>query len=153
MKDRGAIIATGVTGTIVAAMFGIFIIGGGGTSDGNTTPQGGEVVSEQPIHWHPNIEIQIKGEKQVIPANISGLVHTHDTSGQLHWEIGGTVYKEQVQLKAFFSSWGKTFNSQQLLDKKNGSEGTVKMTVNGQVNTEYDNYIVKDADKILLSYE
>lgn len=128
-----------------------------------------EVISQSGIHWHPHLSIYIKGQKQEIPANI-GIgtqysnspfydsmmsmtdVHTHDNSGTLHWEVmSGPVKKGHVHLKAFFGIWGKTFNSNQILDPTNG--GTVKMTVNDQPNTEFENYVVKDKDKIEIRYD
>ena len=130
-----------------------------------------DIVSKTGIHWHPQLTIYIKGQKQEIPANI-GIgkqysnskwydpmmdmtdFHTHDNSGTLHWEVmNGPVAKEHVQLKAFFEVWGKTFNANQIFDSKNGSEGAVKMTVNGQPNTEFENYQVKDKDRIEIRYE
>ncbi len=129
-----------------------------------------ETVSEQAIHWHPELTIIIKGQKQEIPANIGigpqnadnafydGMmqmtdIHTHDNSGTLHWEVmTGPVKRGHVKLGAFFQIWGKTFNKDQILDSKNGDGGTVKMTVNGQPNTEYENYIIKDKDKIEISF-
>ncbi len=131
----------------------------------------GDIVSKSGIHWHPELAIYVKGQKQEIPANI-GIgkqyssskwydpmmdmtdFHTHDNSGTLHWEVmDGSVTKEHVQLKAFFEVWGKTFNANQILDYKNGSGGTVKMTVNGQPNAEFENYQVRDKDKIEIRYE
>ncbi len=80
--------------------------------------------------------------------------HTHDTSGEIHWEVmQGPVTKDHVALKAFFEVWGKPFNSNQIMDAKNGPDGTVKMTVNGQPNNEFENYQVKDKDKIEVRYE
>lgn len=130
-----------------------------------------DIVSKTGIHIHPQLAIYIKGQKQEIPANI-GIgkqyanskwydsmmdmtdFHTHDNSGTLHWEVmDGPVTKEHVQLKAFFEVWGKTFNASQILDAKNGADGTVKMTVNGQPNTQFENYQVKDNDKIEVRYE
>ena len=135
------------------------------------TQQTRDIVSKDGIHWHPHLAIYIKGQKQEIPANI-GIgkqyssskwydpmmsmtdFHTHDTSGELHWEVmEGPVTKDHVTLKAFFEVWGKTFNSAQIFDYKNGSDGTVKMTVNGQPNTEFENYQVKDKDQIEIRYE
>jgi hypothetical protein len=131
----------------------------------------GDIVSKSGIHWHPELAIYIKGQKQEIPANI-GIgkqysnskwydpmmdmtdFHTHDNSGTLHWEVmDGPVTKEHVQLKAFFEVWGKAFNATQIFDAKNGPDGTVKMTVNGQPNSEFENYQVKDKDKIEIRYE
>lgn len=130
-----------------------------------------DVISESGIHWHPELAIYIKGQQQEIPADI-GIgkqyasskwydsmmdmtdFHTHDTSGTLHWEVmAGPVTKEHVMLKAFFDVWGKTFNAKQIFDYKNGPDGNVKMTVNGQPNNEFENYQVKDKDKIVIRYE
>lgn len=141
------------------------------TTNVQQTVQKGEVISKTGIHWHPQLTIYIKGQKQEIPVNI-GIgkqyanskwydpmmsmtdFHTHDNSGTLHWEVmEGPVTKDHVTLKAFFEVWGKTFNANQILDAKNGAGGTVKMSVNGQPNTEFENYQVKDKDKIEIRYE
>lgn len=135
------------------------------------TATNSDIVSKEGIHRHPNLAIYIKGRKQEIPANI-GIgkryanskwydpmmsmtdFHTHDTSGELHWEVmEGPVTKKHIQLKAFFEVWGKTFNSNQIFDAKNGSDEMVKMTVNGQPNSEFENYQVKDKDQIEIRYE
>lgn len=131
----------------------------------------GDIVSKDGIHWHPHLNIYIKGQKQEIPANI-GIgkqyasskwydsmmdmtdFHTHDNSGTLHWEVmDGPVTRDHVTLKAFFDVWGKPFNFTQILDAKNGPDGTVKMTVNGQPNAEFENYQVKDKDDIVIRFE
>lgn len=130
-----------------------------------------DIVSKAGIHWHPQLTIYINGQKQEVPANI-GIgkqyrnskwydpmmdmtdFHTHDNSGTLHWEVmDGPVTKDHVTLKAFFEVWGKTFTANQIFDAKNGPDGTVKMTVNGQPNTEFEDYQVKDKDKIEVRYE
>ena len=111
------------------------------------------IVSKEEIHWHPQLAIIIKGQQQAIPPNLKGLVHTHDSSGTLHWELGGPVRKNFVLLKFFFGTWGKTFTANQILDSKNGSNGKVQMLVNGQPNTQFENYQVKDKDQIQISYE
>ena len=80
--------------------------------------------------------------------------HTHDNSGELHWEVmDGPVARDHVTLKAFFEVWGKTFTASQIFDQKNGPNGTVRMTVNGQPNNEFENYQVKDKDRIEIRYE
>jgi hypothetical protein len=166
--------------TIIAVtLIAIVVIGAGwfysrsksSTTNTQRSAQTGEIVSSTGIHWHPQLSIYIKGQKQVIPANI-GIgkqyanskwydpmmsmtdFHTHDTSGELHWEVmEGPVTRDHVTLKAFFEVWGKTFNANQIFDAKNGPDETVKMTVNGQPNTEFNNYQVKDKDKIEVRYE
>lgn len=141
------------------------------TANTQQTVDSRDIVSETGIHWHPHLAIYIKGQKQEIPANI-GIgkqnssskwydpmmdmtdFHTHDNSGTLHWEVmEGPVTKEHVQLKAFFEVWGKTFNANQIFDTKNGPDGMVKMTVNGQPNSEFENYQVRDKDQIKIRYE
>ena len=115
------------------------------------TPEG-EILSRNGFHWHPELTIYVKGEKQEIPANIGiGAVHmpmhthTEDASqGVIHLEFQGLVKKSDVTLGQFFKAWGKDINS----------FGTnVKMTVNGQENTELGNYVMQDKDKIELRFD
>jgi len=118
----------------------------------------GDVVSRSGIHWHPHLSIYIKGKQQEIPKSlgISGVhqpVHTHDSSGTLHLEIGGVVTRDKIKLDNFFRIWGKDFNSNCIFDKCNGAEEKVKMLVNGKENTEFENYQMRDGDKIEVRYE
>lgn len=116
------------------------------------------LISTRGIHYHPQLEIYIQGEKQEIPAGI-GLVgghsplHTHDPDGVIHLEYGGTVHAEDTTLGRFFEIWGKKFSKDQIFDFVNGPEGVVSMTVNGVPNTEFENYHMKDGDKIVIRYE
>lgn len=109
----------------------------------------GEILSRSGIHWHPELAIYMKGVKQEIPANI-GIgaihqpIHTHDTTGVLHFEFQGLVRKQDITLGQFFKNWGKDMQS----------FGTdVKMTVNGRENTELVNYVMQDKDKIELRFD
>lgn len=107
-----------------------------------------QIVSRGGLHWHAQLAIYIKGEKQEIPAGIGiGAVeqpiHTHDTSGVIHMEFGGLVYKDDLKLGQFFKIWGKQFNSM----------GKVEMFINGEPNQEFENYQMKDGDKIEIRYE
>ena len=116
------------------------------------------LISRRGIHWHPNLEIWIKGERVTIPANIGlGAVHsdthTHKENDQIHLEMSRPVRESDTRLGVFFDVWGKEFNSQCILDSCNGEDGTVKMFVNGEENTEFENYHMKDADKIEIRYE
>ena len=114
------------------------------------TPEG-DILSRTGFHWHPELAIYVKGEKQEIPSNIGiGAVHqpihTHDDSNQgiVHMEFQGMARKENATLGQFFKNWGKDMSS----------FGTnMKMTVNGEENIEYENYVMKDKDKIELRYE
>lgn len=110
-----------------------------------------DIVSRNGLHWHPALFIYIRGEKQEIPANL-GLgavhqpIHTHEDASQgiLHLEFEGVVRKKHIMLGEFFESWGKDIRS----------FGTnLTMTVNGVENTDYENYIMKDQDRIELHYQ
>ncbi len=109
----------------------------------------GEILSRSGLHWHPELAIFVKGEKQEIPTNIGiGAVHnpmhTHDSSGVVHLEFQGIVRKDDLKLGRFFEVWGKDF-------VEFGS--SVKMTGSGEEKAELQNYILKDGDKIELRYE
>ena len=110
-----------------------------------------DIVSRGAFHWHPEVAIYVKGEKQKLPANIGiGAVHqpihTHtddNKQGVVHLEFQGLARKQDVSLGQFFKNWGKDMRS----------FGTdMKMTVNGEENTEYDNYVMRDKDKIELRF-
>ncbi len=108
-----------------------------------------DIVSRNGLHWHPQLEIYVKGERQEIPVNLGlgavhQLIHTHDSTGVLHLEIQGLVKKDDTKLGVFFKIWGKDFMA---------FGSSVTMTVNGKTNTELENYEMKDGDKIVLSYE
>jgi len=110
-----------------------------------------DIVSRSAFHWHPELTIYIKGEKLEIPENIGiGAVHqpihTHDDSNQgiIHMEFQGLARKQDVTLGQFFKNWGKDMRS---------FGANMKMTVNGEENTEYENYIMRDKDKIELWFD
>lgn len=136
----------------------------------STTKNEGALASNQPVHWHPSLKITIKGSPQIITANtgvgqqyagnplyessmgMTGL-HTHDASGTLHWEIPRPPRESDLRLGNFFSIWKKTFNKDCIFEFCNSAEGTVKMSVNGKPNTEFENYLVRDKDAIEIRYE
>ena len=120
-----------------------------------------DVVATKGLHWHPHLTISIKGKNEVIPANVGispgethpTRIHTHNDSGTLHMEFIGRVLKDQTRLKHFFEVWGKTFTSTCIFEHCTGAEGTLKFTVNGQANTEFGEYAMKDGDRIEISFE
>lgn len=143
--------------TIAILVGGVFFLSKGG----NSSVPSDQVVASNGLHWHPKLTIYIKGQKQDIPANIGigavhQKIHTHDEDakdGVVHMEMQGVVTKDDTKLGKFFTIWGKEFSSTQIFDKKNGADGTVKMTVNGQENKDFENYLMKDGDKIEVRYE
>lgn len=152
------------------AVAGIGALAWYGSENSESVPEG-DIVSREGIHWHPELTVYVKGQKQIVPPNIGigmqyagyprfdpmmGMtdMHTHDNSGTLHWEVmEGPVTKDDVRIGTFFRIWGKTFSNNCIFDYCNGPDGTVKMFVNGKENTEFENYLVKDKDKIEIRYE
>lgn len=123
-----------------------------------TKPENDGVISRNGIHYHPKLDIYIKGQLQTIPAGIGlGVVHlpthTHDTDHIIHLEFPLLVTLDNTRLQEFFKIWGKQFNANCIFDNCNGSSGTVKMFVNGQSNTEFEKYPMKADDKIEIRYE
>jgi len=149
---------TFIIGSIAATLLlvgGVWWLNSLQESDPNT-------ISTRGVHWHPQIEIYKKGEKQDIPANIGvGMqyasmptfdqsmrmtaMHTHEPDGTIHLEFSGRVMREDTTLGNFFVIWGKDMM---------GEFGTLtKMMVNGEETTEFGAYEMKDGDKIELRYE
>ncbi|MGH7930965.1 MAG: hypothetical protein ACREQV_24600, partial [Candidatus Binatia bacterium] len=61
----------GVPILIISA--GVWVI----TRSPGTSDESNPLISRRGIHWHPNLEIWIKGERVTIPANIGlGAVHS-----------------------------------------------------------------------------
>lgn len=125
--------------------------------------KGNEGLSFEPpqgtIHWHPKLTIVINGAKQVIPANI-GLggsvhspIHTHEedaAEGVLHMEIDNPT-KQTVILGYFFNVWGKKFSKDCIFDYCT-DKGTLKMTVDGKDNYDYEKFFMHDGDNIVIEY-
>ena len=117
-----------------------------------------DIISRNGLHWHPTLEIYVKGEKQFITTNIGvggefssssmGMspVHTHDDAvdGVIHLEFQGIVRKNDIALGEFLKNWGKDINS---------FGSNVQMSVNGVESTELSDYVMRDGDKIELRYE
>jgi len=139
---------------IVLIALGVWVI----ARSPKTSNEDDPLIARRGIHWHPNLEISIKGERVTIPANI-GLggvhadTHTHKENDQIHLEMSRPVRESDTRLAKFFETWGKEFNSQCILDACNGEAGMVKMFVNGEENFEFENYHMKDGDKIEIRYE
>lgn len=121
-----------------------------------------DVISSSAIHWHPQLAIYVKGQQIEIPQNLGigpqfagtrgydpqmqmAAMHTHEDLPLIHLEfMNGPVYKEDVALGQFFKIWGKDMRS---------FGPNIHMTVNGKENTEYENYVMHDGDRIELRYD
>ena len=120
-------------------------------------PQSGDVISTNGLHWHPHLTIIIKGEEQEIPKDIGiaavhNPLHTHDDTGTIHLEFTGLVKKDGLKLGQFFKVWEKKFSSGCIFEFCNGEKGQVKMTVKGRENKDFENYVMRDKDKIVINY-
>ena len=108
------------------------------------------------MHIHPVIEITINGQPQTIPSNIGitddcmQSIHTHDATGKIHIE---SPEVREFMLKDFFAAWGKQFSKDQILDAKADAQHRVVLRVDGQVSEAYENLILKDNQKISISFE
>jgi len=146
---------------IIALVIGIVLVGGYFIFSNVDFEQIDEsqIISRSGVHWHPDLSVYINGEPQTIPANLGMTgrrhadMHTHDTTGEIHIEPSGVVTFESITAGKFFEIWGEEFNSQCILGNCNGSDGQVKMLVNGKENLEFENYSMKDKDRIEIRFE
>lgn len=67
-------------------------------------------------------------------------MHTHDIDNVIHMEYNGLVKENDLKLGKFFEIWGRKFEEDR------------KMLVNGKENLEFENYIMRDSDKIEIIY-
>lgn len=148
---------TVLIGGLVAALL---IVGGIAwlrTSENNDP----SIIARNGLHWHPTLEIYVRGEKIEIPGDIgvgpeyAGMptydaamrmtaMHTHDDVPVIHLEFPGLVRKDDITLGQFFTIWGKDMRS---------FGANMRMTVNGVESTELENYVMKEGDVITLQYD
>lgn len=112
-------------------------------------------------HWHPKLEIKINGNDVTIPNDI-GISPGRESPTHTHEEGDGTIHiennnpkgnPETMSLGYFFNQWREPFNETCILNKcTNIDGGKIKMYVNGKENFEFENYIFKGDDKILIEY-
>jgi hypothetical protein len=107
------------------------------------------------MHIHPHLSIVIDGQAQVIPAGI-GLgpdgdlpIHTHDATGTIHVE---SPVLRVFHLQDFFSVWGQSFTSQEILGHRVDASHSLTMSVNGQVSTAFGAQVLNDQDSIVIQY-
>ncbi len=107
------------------------------------------------LHIHPQVEIEINGEKQLIPVNIGispqgmRVIHTHESDGKLHVE---SPYPHQFVLADFFAIWNKTFSSTCIFEYCTDENHTLTVFVNDVESNEYGNIPLYDLDRIKIVY-
>ncbi len=154
---RGKIVSWGVAALIPLALIGWV---GWKIATSPVRPEG-DVVSAKEVHWHAHMDISIRGQAIDIPANI-GIptdnpnahpenMHTHHDDHIIHIEKLPPVYKDDLRIRNFFQVWGKKFDSQCVVDEcvKDGEKLT--FTINGQPNTDFENYLLQDGDKVEIT--
>lgn len=141
-------------------------------------PPADYAIPKTAIHWHPWLKIIIEGKEQDIPDNVgvtigkkldselgsdmgSAPIHTHDEAGDRNSEFGRKLHVESLRpyakpstltLGYFFEVWERSFNSTCILDRCNSGNESVKMFVNDKPNFDFQNYYMRDGDRILITY-
>ncbi len=109
-------------------------------------------------HDHAQLTIVINGSEIDIESNIGignpdcdGMkgIHTHDNTGRLHIETPSPM---PAPLGAFFEIWGESFSENEIMGYKNDSNHEIVLTVNGEINELYDEYMMQDGDQIRIEY-
>jgi sulfur carrier protein ThiS len=106
-------------------------------------------------HIHPELTIMLNGKEVVVPRNVGiqprcmTSIHTHDEPHVLHVEA---PVKRDFTLGDFFAVWQKDFSSTKLLDNTVAEGSEIVVTVNGEKVDTYENTILSDKDKIIITY-
>lgn len=158
------------TKTFIALTLGLVVLGGVFFLSSGTSGQV-QAVSErtnreiattcdpemgQVFHIHPTLEIRVNGETVEVPANIGvtaicmTAIHTHTPDGVIHVE---SPEKRDFDLSDFFAVWGQSFNKEEILTHKADATHRVRITVDGIEVDTYEKTILKDKEKIVISYE
>jgi hypothetical protein len=139
----------------------------------------GEIISNSPMHIHPQLTILNLGAPVTIPASIGiqggpyadhsldhwldqregqvgslAPIHTHDASGLIHVEASVT---RGFTLGEFFSVWGQPLGPSQTTALYADAHHRLTLTSNGVLvaNTEaaWHNLVLKDSQDIVIKYE
>ena len=120
------------------------------------------------LHSHSQLKMNICGEAYHLPLEAGDLnaQHTHKERDRLHYHAliktdeSGTDIKEPWKLSAgdLFEQLGLRYTKDCFIDFCNGDKcpggtvGSLRMTVNGVENSEFNDYVWKDGDVILISF-
>jgi hypothetical protein len=109
---------------------------------------------ETPSTWMARVVILINEQEYPIPLDLGivgnqsvGKVYSSGTEGIILKSASG-----DVTVKDFFDTWGKNFNQTCILDYCNTNTSSVAMFVNGKANFEYQYYVIKSQDVIIIDY-
>lgn len=108
------------------------------------------------FHIHPDLTIMIKGVPMVLPPDIGirpncmNSIHTHDSTGQVHVEA---PVQKDFTLSDLFAVWRKDFSKSQILEHVADAQHEIVVTVDGKRVDTYENTLLKDGEKIVISYQ
>lgn len=155
----------------IFAVIGISVLVLGAAMFGRTTSTNSEVQSGKSnrevaltcttdmateFHIHPILEIIANGEKQTIPADIGirqgcmNALHTHDMVGTIHVE---SPEKRDFTLGDFFAVWEQPFSKNKILSYVADETHRIRVSVNGVDVDTFENTVLEDGDRIIISYE
>lgn len=118
-------------------------------------------VAPTDVHLHADLMVYLDGNQIDFSQSkyqsdedhhLSERVHFHDGDGNVFH-----VHAAQVTLGELFESLGIRFTADCFVTDENipycdGPQGQLKFFVNDQSNTQFDAYIPKDLDRILIAY-
>jgi len=104
--------------------------------------------------WYAGLFIVIHEQVQQIPAGVG--VISDETREKLYTlDYNNIIFKdtdEDATLGEFFDIWNETFNSNCILDYCNNENHSMRMYVNDIENFEYEFYVIKNRDTIIIDY-
>lgn len=148
---------------IVITVVILGLLGYGGYRVVTSVPSGG-TYTPGPVHWHGFLTMSACGESKSISTKGSvghhvglPLLHTHGDDW-IHIE-GRIISKDDITLGKFFDAVDVPFGTDRFFEKRgadacnDGNPDTLKVTVNGAVIADPENYSVRDQDKIEIKFE
>lgn len=108
------------------------------------------------FHIHPELVIMMNGQEVLVPQDLGvtpecmTAIHTHKEKNVLHVEA---PVQKDFTLGDFFAVWQKDFSKSKLLEYTADDTSLIIVTVNGQKVDTYENTILRDKDKIVISYQ
>ncbi len=107
------------------------------------------------FHVHPTLQIVVNGETVPLPPNIGirqgcmTVLHTHEPDGTIHVE---SPEKRDFTLADFFAVWEQPFSKDEVLTFKIDATHHITITIDGQEVDSYENTILRDGEKIVITY-
>jgi Ca2+-binding RTX toxin-like protein len=129
------------------------------SAQGDFQPSGRTFTGTPATDITIRLRIKIQGSVLTIPSTAgsvtsgSSIAEVTSRSGNSALvEFRGDTAMEPFTLAAFFQQWGISFSGNGLAQFITGPAGAVSMTVNGQPNVDFNNYVVKNNDNIVIQY-